>query len=63
MSGLMVTQASQILRCHPNTLKRWERRGLINSSRDVNNWRRFDMDEVLRLKKLLDNRGQDKKDF
>jgi DNA-binding transcriptional MerR regulator len=37
---------------HPDTVRRVERRGLISSKRDVNNWRRYSPDVVDTLKKL-----------
>ena len=47
---LTVTQASQILYCHPNTLRQWERQGLIKSVRlGLRKDRKFPREEIMRL--------------
>jgi hypothetical protein len=37
---------------HPDTIRRLEKRGLITSKRDVNNWRRYSPEVVDRVKQL-----------
>jgi DNA-binding transcriptional MerR regulator len=54
--SLYPAQVAAIAECHPNTVKRYERRGVIRSKRDVNNFRRYSMQEALKLKKLLAKR-------
>jgi DNA-binding transcriptional MerR regulator len=52
---LLLAQASEVVGVHPNTLKRYEQKGLIRSKRDYNNWRRFRVEELLELKKKLNS--------
>jgi DNA-binding transcriptional MerR regulator len=53
---LYPAHVAAIADCHPNTVKRYERRGVIRSKRDVNNFRRYPLSEALKLKKLLAKR-------
>ncbi|MBP7822359.1 MAG: helix-turn-helix domain-containing protein [Candidatus Moranbacteria bacterium] len=47
---LTLKQASEVLHCHPNTLRTWEREGLIKCIRfGKRGDRRFPKEEILRL--------------
>ena len=47
---LTLKQASEVLHCHPNTLRTWEREGLIQCIRfGKRGDRRFPKDEIMRL--------------
>jgi DNA-binding transcriptional MerR regulator len=50
MSVLTVKQASKILGVHENSMRNFDRRGLIKSYRDHRRYRMFDLNDVLRLK-------------
>lgn len=50
---LTLRQACEILNCHPNTLRNWERKGLIECVRfGVRKDRRFPRDAILELLEL-----------
>jgi DNA-binding transcriptional MerR regulator len=55
MDGLLVHQTIKLLGVHRTTLYEYERRGLIVSRRDANNWRRFDPADVIALKERLNS--------
>jgi excisionase family DNA binding protein len=47
---LTLKQASEVLHCHPNTLRTWEREGLIRCIRfGKRGDRRFPKEEIVRL--------------
>ena len=49
---LTLKQASEVLHCHPNTLRTWEREGLIKCIRfGKRGDRRFSKEEIIRKKK------------
>jgi hypothetical protein len=50
--SLLIHEVAKQLGIHTATIKRAEKRGLISSQRDVNNWRRFAPDVVDKLKQL-----------
>lgn len=45
-----VTNGARIIGCHPETLRRLERRGLIKAKRDYRGWRLFELEDLLNLK-------------
>jgi len=53
---LSVIEVARMAECHPNTVRRYTRIGAIQASRDINNFRRYDLAEALKLKKLLNER-------
>lgn len=53
---LNVAQTAAVAGCHRNTVLLYERRGLIQSARNRNNFRRFPLSEALKLKNLLESR-------
>ncbi|BEQ13125.1 MerR family transcriptional regulator [Desulfoferula mesophila] len=53
---LTVQDVAREANCHPNTVRRYEQRGLIEAMRDINGYRRFSRDQVERLKELLEMR-------
>jgi len=49
---LTLKQASELLNCHPNTLRKWERQGVITCFRfGVRRDRRFMREDLLKLLK------------
>ena len=48
---LTVSKVAEILDCHPETVRRLERRGLLMAKRDYRKFRIFDLKDVLQLKK------------
>ena len=50
MQKLKVSQAAKELGCHPETVRRLERRGVLKAKRDYRNFRVFDLGEVLKVK-------------
>lgn len=54
---LTLSQACEILNCHPNTLRNWENKGLIQCIRFGSRGdRRFKKEEVLKLIKNEDEK-------
>ena len=53
---LTVAQVAEIASCHRNTVLRYQSRGLIRGKRDSNGYRRFTIEEALKLKKILSTR-------
>ena len=51
MEELTVSKAAGILGCHPETLRRLERRGEIKAKRDYRGFRFFNLGDLLSLKK------------
>jgi len=51
MEKLYITEASKIVKCHPETLRRLERRGLLNAQRDYRGFRVFNLNDLLGLKR------------
>ena len=49
MKGSTITQAAQKAKLHPETLRRLERRGIISPRRDINGWRRYDLETIEKL--------------
>lgn len=50
---LSVTEASRALNCSVDTIRRWNKLGLIKATRDKNNKRLFNPEEIKRLQKKL----------
>ncbi|GAG37418.1 unnamed protein product [marine sediment metagenome] len=50
---LTVCQVARIAGCHIGTVKNYERKGYIQSLRDGNNYRRYSLQEALKLKEIL----------
>jgi DNA-binding transcriptional MerR regulator len=50
--GLLIHEVAMKANIHIATVKRAEKRGLISSVRDVNNWRRYHPDVVQKLREL-----------
>jgi excisionase family DNA binding protein len=49
-----VGKAAGYLGCHPETVRRLERKGTLKGKRDYRGFRIFDLEELLKLKKLRD---------
>ncbi len=52
MKRLLVGEVANLIGIHPETVKRLEKRGLIESQRDLNGWRRYDPEAVEMLRRL-----------
>lgn len=50
MKGITVKEAAKELGCHPETVRRLNRRGILNAKRDYRNFRIFNLEEVLKIK-------------
>ncbi len=50
---MTVTEASRALDCSVDTIRRWNKMGLIKATRDKNNRRLFNVQEISRLQKKL----------
>jgi excisionase family DNA binding protein len=54
---LTLQQAAEVLNCHPNTLRQWDRKGILPAIRFGNRGdRRYKKEDIL---KLLDVRRQE----
>lgn len=49
---LKISDAAKELGVHPQTIRRWEKEGKITSNRTVNGQRRYQIEEINKLKKL-----------
>ncbi len=58
MSGyeLLINEVARIAGCHPNTVKNYTDKGVIPDTRDANGFRRYRLDDALRLKEILQHR-------
>jgi excisionase family DNA binding protein len=50
MNDITVGEAAKILKCHPDTVRRYERRGQLKAKRDYRGFRIFELEEILRVK-------------
>lgn len=55
---LRISQAARLIECHVNTLRNYECRGLIKPLRDHNGHRRYSVDQALKIKELINMRGE-----
>jgi MerR family transcriptional regulator, copper efflux regulator len=63
MKVIRISRAAEEIGCSPNTLRNWERRGLIQIRRDVNGRRFFSQREIDEIeKRIFLNRNQDGRD-
>jgi DNA-binding transcriptional MerR regulator len=51
MNKITVSKAAEKLGCHPETVRRLERRGILKAKRDYRNFRVFDLADVMRIKR------------
>lgn len=49
---MLISELAKKTGVHPETIRRLERRGLITSRRDINNWRRYSADSLNVLRRL-----------
>lgn len=56
---LKTFEASKVLGCHPETLRRLSKANKIKCFRDINNHRVFERSELLEFKKLRDSLKKD----
>jgi len=55
MELLKVSEVAKLLGIHDLTVRRYADKGKLKAMRDHNNWRRFDYEDVIRLKAELEN--------
>jgi len=55
-TNLTVNDVAEICGVHRNTILNYEKRGYLNPKRDLNNYRRFHLQDAKRLRKLLRTR-------
>lgn len=53
---LTVADVAKIANCHRSTVLRYEEKGVLRGRRDTNNFRRYSLEDALRLKDLLSTR-------
>ena len=53
---LTVADVARIANCHRSTVLRYEEKGVLRAKRDTNNFRRYSLEDALRLKNLLSMR-------
>jgi len=51
MQRITVSKAAEIVNCHPETIRRLDRRGILRAKRDYRGFRIFRMEDLLNLKK------------
>jgi len=56
---LLVSEVARHAECHINTVLAYDHKGVIKSTRDINNRRRFTLAEAEKLKSLLFARWAD----
>ena len=47
---LLVSDAAKVIPCHPDTLRRLERKGQIKAVRDYRGFRMFRLEDLLKLR-------------
>ena len=52
-ANLTISDVSKIAGCHRNTVLNYENRGYIFSMRDTNNFRRYTLEQAIKLKEIL----------
>ena len=52
-ADLTVAQVARFVKCHDHTVRSYEKRGFIDAYRDFNNFRRFTLQEAMKLKEIL----------
>jgi len=51
MEYFTVDRAAKILKCHPDTIRRLARTGVLPAKRNYRGWRMFKMEDLIRLKR------------
>jgi len=49
---LTIKEVAEIVGCHRNTLIRYEKGGYVSPMRDNNNYRRYTLQQALKIKKI-----------
>jgi len=55
-ANLTVEQVANIAGCHRNTVLNYEKQGYLTPMRDHNNFRRYTLQQALKLKKIFETR-------
>ena len=55
--GIISGQAASLLGVSTKTLAIWAAKGLLKAERTPGNWRLFDVDEVLKLKRIREKKS------
>jgi len=56
MENLLIGEVADGADLHVETVRRLEKRGVISSVRDINNWRRFSPEVIKKLRELYQRR-------
>lgn len=48
---ILIAKAAEIINCHPETIRRLDRKGIIKVKRDYRGFRVFNLEELLKLKR------------
>ena len=60
MRGYKISDVAEMLNVHPNTLRNWEKRGLIKPARAWNGYRVYSVELTKKLDELLNGRTKAK---
>lgn len=64
MSSLFtISEAAEKIEVSPDTIRRWEKKGLIKSSRSDQNYRMFNIEEIQRIHAKVSGIGQQKNNY
>lgn len=55
-ANLNVATVARFAGCHDNTVRQYEKKGLIKAYRDFNNFRWFTLQDAVKLKEILNIR-------
>jgi DNA-binding transcriptional MerR regulator len=58
MENVLISKAAKIVGCHPETLRRLDRKGQLKSARDYRGYRTFRLEDLLRLKESREKLDQ-----
>ena len=50
-SAVMISKAAEVVGCHPETLRRLERKGILEAKRDYRGYRVFRLSDLHKLKR------------
>jgi DNA-binding transcriptional MerR regulator len=53
IANMTVADVARFAGCHDHTVRSYERKGHIKAYRDFNNFRRFTLEEAIKLKEIL----------
>ena len=51
MGRITVIKAAEVIGCHPETVRRLNRRGVLKAKRDYRGFRIFNLEDLIKIKK------------